>query len=105
MEENKSNIKDKPPDDYFKCVKVSLKHILKHYDVNQPKINQVVIKAHKIIIHTLQFIKLYLLDYYDKNNKLPIIDKVFINSSMNILCDDKQTVRPPKTVITEFKEK
>ena len=33
------NIKNIPPDDFYKCVKVSLKHILKHYDINQPKIN------------------------------------------------------------------
>lgn len=30
--------KDKPPDDYFKCVKVSLKHNIKHPDINIPKI-------------------------------------------------------------------
>ena len=36
------NIKEKPPDDYFKCVKVSLKYVLKNYEINQPKINGVV---------------------------------------------------------------
>jgi hypothetical protein len=25
------DIKEKPPDEFFKCVKVSLKHTLKHY--------------------------------------------------------------------------
>ena len=27
-------------------------------------------KAHKIVIHTLQFMKFYLLDYYNKNKSL-----------------------------------
>ena len=27
------NIKEHPPDDYFKCVKVSLKHIIKNYTI------------------------------------------------------------------------
>jgi len=76
--------KDKPPDDYFKCVKVPLKHIIKHPDINIPKINDTVIKAHKFMIHTLQFIKLYLLDYYNSNSTLPVIDKTFINCCMKI---------------------
>ena len=28
-------VKEKPPDEFFKCVKVSLKHVLKHYEINQ----------------------------------------------------------------------
>ena len=84
-------IKEKPPDEFFKCVKVSLKHVLKHHEINQPKINQTAIKAHKIVIHTLQFMKLYLLDYYDKNNNVPNINKEFINSCMKIVCKEKAT--------------
>jgi len=99
------NIKEKPPDEFFKCVKVSLKHILKHYEINQPKINQIAIKAHKIIIHTLQFMKLYLLDYYDKNSNLPKINKEFINSCMKIICKENASGRPPKKEIKELKEK
>ena len=98
-------VKEKPPDEFFKCVKISLKHALKHYEINQPKINQTAIKAHKIVIHTLQFMKLYLLDYYDKNSNLPKIDKEFINSCMKIICKEKTTGRPPKKEIKELKEK
>jgi len=98
-------IKEKPPDEFFKCVKVSLKHVLKHHEINQPKINQTVIKAHKIVIHTLQFMKLYLLNYYDKNSNLPKINKEFINSCMKIVCKEKATGRPPKKEIKELKEK
>ena len=99
------NTKEKPPDDFFKCVKVSLKHVLKNHGVNHPKINEVVVKAHKIVIHTLQFMKLYLLDYYNKNSIIPKIDKVFINCCMKILCEEKTTGRPPKKDIKELKDK
>ena len=72
-------IKDKPPD-YFKCVKVPITHILKHQDINISKITDTVIMANKIVIHTLQFMKLYLLNHYNKHNTLPVIDKSFINT-------------------------
>ena len=49
--------------------------------------------------------KLYLLDYYDKNSNLPKIDKEFINSCMKIICKEKTTGRPPKKEIKELKEK
>ena len=98
------DISEEPPGDFFKCVKVSLKHVLKHYEINQPKINNTAIKAHKIVIHTLQFMKLYLIDYYEKHNSIPVIDKEFINSCMKILCNEKANGRPPKKEIKELKD-
>ena len=44
--------KVKPPE-FFKSIKTSLKSILKRPEINTSKINDVVIKAHKIVIHTL----------------------------------------------------
>jgi len=52
--------KEKPPE-FFKSTKTSLKSIMKHPEINTTKINDVVIKAHKIVIHTLQFLKMYIL--------------------------------------------
>ena len=98
------NIKEKPPD-FFKGVKIPIKHILKHPDINLPKITEMTIKSNKIVIHTLMFIKLYLLDYYDKNKSLPVVDKVFINSCMKILCNESPSGRPPKKEIKELKDK
>ena len=118
----------KPPDksvDYFKCIKIPLKHILKNPDINLPKITDAVIKCNKIIINTLMFMKLYLLDYFERNNKLPEvselnsetkaktrfnpvlpeIDKVFVNSCMKILCNENVSGRPPKKEIKELKDK
>jgi transposase len=100
--------KTKPPDkstDYFKCVKIPIKHVLKNPDINLPKITDAVIKCNKIVINTLMFMKLYLLDYFEKNNKLPIIDKVFVNSCMKILCNESTSGRPPKKEIKELKDK
>ena len=98
----------KPPDkpiDYFKCVKIPLKHVLKNPDINLPKITDAVIKCNKIVINTLMFMKLYLLNYFEKNNKLPEIDKVFVNSCMKILCNESASGRPPKKEIKELKDK
>ena len=100
--------KTKPPDkltDYFKCVKIHLKHVLKNPDINLPKITDSVIKCNKIVINTLMFMKLYLLDYFEKNNKLPKIDKIFVNSCMKILCNESASGRPPKKEIKELKDK
>ena len=100
--------KKKPPDknvDYFKCVKIPLKHVLKNPDINLPKITNAVIKCNKIVINTLMFMKLYLLDYFEKNNKLPEIDKVFVNSCMKILCNESVSGRPPKKEVKELKDK
>ena len=83
--------KEKPPE-FFKSTKTSLKSILKHPEINTPKINNVVIKAHKIVIHTLQFLKIYILHYYNTNSHtLPIIDKVLILNIMKVVCGEKHT--------------
>lgn len=98
-------MKEKPPE-FFKSIKTSLKSILKHQDINLHKINDAVIRANKIVIHILQFMKLFLLHYYEHNNfTLPLINDDFINSCMKILCNEKTTGRPPKQEIKELKDK
>jgi hypothetical protein len=83
--------KEKPPE-FFKSTKTSLKSILKHHEINTQKINDVVIKAHKIVIHTLQFLKIYILHYYNTNSHaLSIIDKVLILNVMKVVCGEKHT--------------
>ena len=93
-----------PPDDLFKGIKVSLKSVLKNPDINTPKITNAVILCNKIVINVLLFMKLYLLNYYETHNSLPVIGKVFINSCMKILCNEKSSGRPPKTEIKELKD-
>jgi len=99
-----SNIKEKPPDDFFKGIKLSLKSVLKHPDINLPKITNAVIKCNKIVIQTLQFMKLFILNHYEKHHSLPIINDEFINSCMKILCNENASGRPPKKEIKELKD-
>ena len=94
-----------PSTDFFKGIKISLKSVLKQPDINIPKITNAVIKCNRIIIQSLMFIKLFLLDHYEKYNKLPIINNEFINSCMKILCKENASGRPPKQEIKELKEK
>jgi hypothetical protein len=99
--------KDKPPE-FFKSTKTSLKSILKHPEINIKKINDVVIKAHKIVIHTLHFLKLYILNYYDTNNQiLPEIDKVLIFNIMKVVCGEKHNNmgKPPNKETVELKDR
>ena len=100
-------LKEKPPE-FFKTVKTSLKSILKHPEINTAIINIAVIKSNKIVIHTLQFLKLYLLDYYEHNNgSLPVISKELINNTMKVVCGEKDEKRgkPPKQETVLMKEK
>jgi hypothetical protein len=99
-------IKEKPPE-FFKSIKTSLKSVLKHPTINTPIINDAVIRSNKIVIHTLQFLKLYLLHYYEHNNhSLPKISKEFINNSMKVICGEKEEKRgkPAKNETVELKE-
>jgi hypothetical protein len=99
--------KEKPPE-FFKSVKTSLKSILKHPEINTAIINSAVIKSNKIVIHTLQFLKLYLLDYYENNNgSLPVISKELINNTMKVVCGEKEEKRgkPPKQETVIMKDK
>ena len=99
--------KEKPLE-FYKSTKTSLKSILKHPELNTTKINDVVIKAHKIAIHTLQFLKLYILHHYETNNHiLPDIDKVLILNVMKVVCGEKHTNtgKPPKKETIELKDK
>ena len=98
--------KEKPPE-FFKSTKTSLKSILKHPEINTKKINDVVIKAHKIVIHTLQFLKMYILHHYQTySHTIPTIDKILILNIMEVVCGEKHTKigKPPKKETLELIE-
>ena len=57
------------------------------------------------MIQTLMFMKLFLLDHYDKHNDLPVINREFINSVMKIVSSKQASGRPPKQEIKELKDK
>ena len=62
----------------YKTFKIPLKTILLHRDTIQPVINNLVFEMNDLVIHTYQFIRLYILNCYKNNNTLPIIDETFI---------------------------
>lgn len=59
----------------FITIKTSLKSILKDYENNFPKINNLVLECNEIVIRTYQFIRLYILYCYYNNKDIPKFDK------------------------------
>ena len=93
-----------PPDiAYYKCIKTSHKSIAKN-DFVISKINDTTIMANKIVIHSLQFLKLYLIHLYDNNEKLPVINKQFINSILKTVCSSSSKGRPPSETTKGIKD-
>ena len=62
----------------YKTFKISLKTILLNRDAIQPVINNLVFEMNNLVIHTYQFIRLYILNCYTNNLLLPTIDETFI---------------------------
>ena len=61
----------KPPDKY-KSIKCSLRSITNDFEFN--KLFDVTVRTHKLVIHSYQFLRLWLLDKYSNNLDIPIID-------------------------------
>ena len=103
--------KMKPPDKpYYKAIKQNLTNIVKHKHI-QDILLDVVMSSHKIVIHTLQFMKMYLLFSYDTQEELPKIDHAFITNIMKVICDKstkelvKKQGRPPKAGTMDLRRK
>ena len=72
---------------YYKCVRQRLTNILvdpHHAEVIQEAVSRV----HRVVIHTLQFIKLYFLHLYDTEQELPKITDEFVLNVMKVLCTE-----------------
>src|SRR3990167_903720 len=94
---------NKPPDklhDPYQCVKVPLTHIITDPQLIL-KLNETVINANKIVIYSLQFIKLYSLHHFKLHQMLPEITLSWINNVMKTICKAPTTGRKPsnKTMI------
>jgi len=62
----------------YKTFKIPLKTILLNRDTTQPVIDNLVFEMNDLVIHTYQFIRLYVLHQYTQKLELPIIDDTFI---------------------------
>ena len=95
--------KESPDISYYKCIKTSLKSIAKNEFVIS-KLNNTAIMSNKIVIHSLQFLKLYLIHLFDNNQKLPVINKQFINSILKTVCSSSAKGRPPSETTKGIKD-
>ena len=93
-----------PPLPYYKTIKTSLKSIvIDHYVIE--RLNSTVLMVHRITIHTLQFLKLYCLHFYETTQNLPIVDHALIINIMKTLAPKQtQRGRPPKLETLQLKE-
>ena len=62
----------------YKTLKIPLKTILCNRKEVQPVLNHLVFDINDLVIHTCQFIRLYLLHIYNQQLPLPIIDETFV---------------------------
>jgi len=63
----------------YKTLKITLKTILLNRDTIQPSINNLVFEMNDLVIHTYQFIRLYILYCFTNNNILPELNDTFIS--------------------------
>ncbi len=80
---------------YYKTYKTKLKNIIKN-DETLEVIEKLVVTNNLIVYHTYQYIKLYLIDCYDKSQTLPLIDEDFVVNIMKTIAStkDKRGSRP-----------
>ena len=62
----------------YKTFKIPLKSILLNVDLIQPVISHLVFEMNDLVIHTYQFIRLYVLHQYTNKLPLPTINETFI---------------------------
>ena len=63
----------------YKTFKIPLKTILLNRDMIHPVINNLVFEMNDLVIHTYQFIRLYVLNCYTNKQHLPELDETFIS--------------------------
>ena len=74
-------LEEKPPDPsepVYRIIKCPLKCVLKKYDILHPIIENAVMDINEIVILSYQFIRMYLLNKFNNNKELPIINKQFV---------------------------
>jgi hypothetical protein len=101
--ENEPPDKEKDNSSYYKCIKTSLKSIVKH-DFVIDKLIQASNMSNKVVIHTLQLIKLYFIHLYDTNLKIPTINRQFITSVMKTVCIPPTQGRVPSETTKVIKD-
>jgi hypothetical protein len=92
MKKLKPKVKEKKKDeenfDYMKTNKDNIKNIIRDEKILSI-INDITIRTNKIVIHSYQFLKLYLLHLYENNQPFPILDKEYICDIFKVITKRK----------------
>ena len=90
----------------YKTFKISLKTILLNCNEVQPVVNNLVFEMNDLVIHTYQFIRLYVLICYTNNQSLPELDEIFISYCIKSLgTRDNRGKKCKDTELLEILEK
>lgn len=93
----------KKPPDPIRTVKSSFKSIIKP-ELNQGIIFDAVNRTHQIVIHTYQFLRLWILNKYHTNQELPIITTDIISMAMKALVPPSAGPKPKGTNLKYYNE-
>ncbi len=92
MKKSKPKVKEKKKDeenfDYMKTNKDNIKNVIRDNEL-LPVINEITIRTNKIVIHSYQFLKLYLLHLYENNQPFPEINKEYICDIFKVITKRK----------------
>ena len=90
----------------YKTFKIPLKTILLNCNEVQPVVNNLVFEMNDLVIHTYQFIRLYVLNCYTNNQSLPELDEIFISYCIKSLgTRDNRGKKCKDTELLEILEK
>ena len=92
----------KPPDKY-RTIKCSLKSIVKN-ELNQTKLFDACYRTHQIVIHTYQFLRLWILNKYHNKQEIHIITDDTIKMAFKSLLKDSQGPKPKGTNLNLYNE-
>ena len=113
MKKQKPKVKEKKKDeenfDYMKTNKDNIKNVIRNENL-LPLINDITIRTNKIVIHSYQFLKLYLLYLYENKQPFPVLDKEYICDIFKVITKRKcnsggytdETMPDQLRTLTEF---
>ncbi len=77
----------------YKCVKNKLKNIVIDGEA-EGIVKETVLTVHRIAIHALQFIKLFLLDHYETHGSTPTVTRLLVMNCMAVVRESKEHKNP-----------
>ena len=77
------------PPDKHRSIKQALKQVVND-PASQERILGVVNATHRITVHVLHFLKLYLLNCYENLTPLPVVTEHLVVTIMNVICEESE---------------